>query len=1054
MFTFKINPNPAVPVLPKVADKTKIDVRYSLIEPFANAHIYWDEKIEELVYDIEEPILKDNEKEAIRRLEDAMIELINVNVVTEKTPEKIMEYVDKTAKFLINELNLKIENSSYDKIFYYLYRDFVGFNEIEPLLRDYFIEDIECNGVNTPVYVVHRNYHNIRTTLKFPDVDKLAGFVEKLAQRSGKYVSYSEPLLDGTLPDGSRVNATYTQDVTSRGPTFCFKEGYVQLSDGRIKKIEKLFEEAKNNFGSKIEDGNEIVDVTNINCCGVYENNLEQKDSQIKSIIKLPPPVKIAKVKFEDGGEIDVTLNHKFHVLDNSLRLVEAKDLIPGMYVPMPRKIEVAGYRQKIDRYSLLKDFSYIKKICIRSNSEIKKVVDSLISVNTNNGKYRTALAQKYGVSETYFYEIISGGNSISFRVMDELCKNENIDFSALGEIEGVVYGGGSKDRSKAIKIPQEISEDLAYIAGILISDGHLSKNNIDVCSFEEGVSKSVKEKLIKIFGKCDPYYEGTRIYLCNSFVPFFFNRVFGIPFGNKSRIVTVPESIFKSDNTVIASFIRGLFDGDGTVSSGLSYRTYSKELAEGLTYLLARLGIYSYLRSEDGNGYRLNIPSLDYLKFRDLVGFDELKKKERLDNLIKLQVDYKTFIRHQRVPANALISSINKLNIPKTVLAEECNVNFNRFSYPAFSKTFARKLLNEIKKNKNAHFVAEEIKTIEWTLDSSQEFVRIKDVNILDNNESVYDIELEPCTFFVAGNKPMNVFDTIRKFTKTPWTPTQLISFNTLSPEMLAYFWILIQYKANIFIAGGTSSGKTTLLNAIAFFIPPESHVISIEDTRELNLPRENWIPAVARVSVGKGGVGEVDLFDLLKNSFRQNPNYVIVGEVRGKEAFVLFQGMASGHPSISTMHADSVDTLIKRLETPPIELSPTLVNSLDCVAIMTHAFVKKNETRRLREIVEIVNVKNDGMILVNTPFIWNPVDDSFYFKKESKTFDKISLRYGLNTQDLQKEFAYRTKLLYELYKRKIFDFEEVRKIIIEYYKNPVEVLGRFGISNDIKDI
>jgi len=288
----------------------------------------------------------------------------------------------------------------------------------------------------------------------------------------------------------------------------------------------------------------------------------------------------------------------------------------------------------------------------------------------------------------------------------------------------------------------------------------------------------------------------------------------------------------------------------------------------------------------------------------------------------------------------------------------------------------------------------------------------------------------------------------TIRKFTKVPWTPTQLIMFNTLSPEMLAYFWMLIQYKSNIFIAGGTSSGKTTLLNAIAFFIPPESHVISIEDTRELNLPRENWIPAVARVAMSKGGAGEIDLFDLLKNSFRQNPNYVIVGEVRGKEAFVLFQGMASGHPSISTMHADSVDTLIRRLETPPIELSPTLVNSLDCVAIMTHALIKKNETRRLREIVEIINVKADGIVLVNTPFVWSPIEDSFFFKKDSKVFEKISVRYGLTVEELQNEFTNRSKLLYELYRKKVFGFDEVRKVIVDYYRNPKSVLQEYGIQ------
>ena len=372
MQPISIDTNPPVPPIPMMKDKTQVNVRYTLISPFTTVHIYWNEKESELKYEIEEPILDMNEKEILAKIEEGMKEIINVNVVVEKTKQAVLEYIDKTARLLIEEFNIKISESSYHKLFYYMYRDFVGFNDIDPLINDYFIEDIECNGVDTPVYIVHRLFRNIKTNIVFKDIDVLASFVEKLAQRTGRYISYAQPILDGSLPDGSRVNATYTKDISSKGPTF------------------------------------------------------------------------------------------------------------------------------------------------------------------------------------------------------------------------------------------------------------------------------------------------------------------------------------------------------------------------------------------------------------------------------------------------------------------------------------------------------------------------------------------------------------TIRKFTTLPWTPVQLVSFNTLSPEMLAYFWILTQYHANILIAGGTSSGKTTLLNAISFFIPPEARVVSIEDTRELNLPRENWLPSVARGSIGEGGVGEVDLFKLLKNSFRQNPDYVIVGEVRGKEAFVLFQGMASGHPSLSTIHADSVDTVI----------------------------------------------------------------------------------------------------------------------------------------------
>ena len=503
-----INFSPKIPPLKKITDKTKINIRYALIPPFTFAHIYWDSKISELVYEVEEPYLNETEKKYKEEIVSAMENMINFGEIVEKNKEIVSKYIDRMLKILLIELGIELSYETYKKIYYYLYRDFTGFNEVESLLKDYFVEDIECNGLNTPIYVVHRVYRNIKTNISFKNLDNLANFVEKIAQRAGKYISYANPILDGSLPDGSRVNATYTKDITSKGPTF------------------------------------------------------------------------------------------------------------------------------------------------------------------------------------------------------------------------------------------------------------------------------------------------------------------------------------------------------------------------------------------------------------------------------------------------------------------------------------------------------------------------------------------------------------TIRKFTKTPWTPTQLIKFKTLSPEMMAYLWLLIQHKMNILITGGTSSGKTTLLNAIAFFIPPEARVVSIEDTRELNLPRENWLPSVARTSTGVGNVGEIDLFTLLRSSFRQNPDYVIVGEVRGKEASVLFQGMASGHSSISTMHADSVDTVIKRLETPPIELSPALLNVLDCVCIMTHATVKKQETRKLKEIVEIINVTPEGIGLTNTPFLWNPFDDDFYFKKNIKIFEKISRRSGLKIEDLELEFRRRAQLIYRLSQKKVFGFKKFQDIVNEYYKKPEKVLRRFNIK------
>ncbi|RME55006.1 secretion system protein E [Candidatus Woesearchaeota archaeon] len=509
---FKIKFPDKIPQLPEEKDLSKIDVRYTVIEPYVTIHVYWDDKNHELRYDVEEPPLTEKEKKDLEELKEGLNELINISFINIESEDKIIEFLEKNVRILIDEFGLKVTKEQFLKYMYYLYRDFIGLDIVEPLMRDYFIEDIECNGFETPIYIVHRKYRNLRTNVIFPKGNKLAKFVEKLAQKCGQYVSYANPLLDGVLPDGSRVNATYTEDVTSHGPTV------------------------------------------------------------------------------------------------------------------------------------------------------------------------------------------------------------------------------------------------------------------------------------------------------------------------------------------------------------------------------------------------------------------------------------------------------------------------------------------------------------------------------------------------------------TIRKFTKEPWTPIKLMDFKTVSPEILAYLWLLIENRSNMLVIGGTGSGKTSFLNSLAFFIPPAARVVSIEDTRELQLKHENWLPAVSRKGVGTTTItgqvhGEVSLFDLLKESLRQRPDYIIVGELRGKEAYVLFQAMASGHPSYATMHAESVETLVSRLTTPPISLSPALVASLDAICIMIPARVKGKELRKLRQVTEIVSVQEKN-VQTNTPFFWDPADDKFKFKTASKIFEKIMKRTGMTWDQMLKEFNRRTKLLMALYRKRVFDFNEVQDIIHEYYKVPDKVLERFGVQ------
>ena len=510
---FKIDLKPKMFYLPDIDDRTKTNIRYPLIPPYAYAHIYWNSKENELMYDVEEPKLTNVEMELLKLIRLGMEELINISFVKAAKSKIVIKYLEENVQIILREIGTQVSKETYNKIMYYIYRDSVGLNYIEPLMKDYYIEDIECNGVNFPIYIVHRKYENIKTNVIFKDADEMTDFVEKLAQKSGRYISYASPLLDGTLPDGSRVNATYTKDVTTRGPTF------------------------------------------------------------------------------------------------------------------------------------------------------------------------------------------------------------------------------------------------------------------------------------------------------------------------------------------------------------------------------------------------------------------------------------------------------------------------------------------------------------------------------------------------------------TIRKFTAEPMTPINLMSNGTISTESAAFLWLAIEYKFNVMIIGETSAGKTTFLNAISEFIPPEARICSIEDTRELNLQHINWLPAITRSGFGMPNimgkeVGEIDLFDLLKETFRQNPDYVILGETRGAEASVLFQGMASGHPTMSTFHAASVETYVKRLETPPIELSPSLIETMDIICVITHAKERENK-RRLKEVNEIISVENGlGRVDYNTMFKWNPISDKVEMKTtNSVILKKIQERTGQTQDVLKKELMLRTKLLNKLNEQNISDFKQFGTVIQQYYKNKKEILRKFGL-------
>jgi archaeal flagellar protein FlaI len=288
----------------------------------------------------------------------------------------------------------------------------------------------------------------------------------------------------------------------------------------------------------------------------------------------------------------------------------------------------------------------------------------------------------------------------------------------------------------------------------------------------------------------------------------------------------------------------------------------------------------------------------------------------------------------------------------------------------------------------------------------------------------------------------------TIRRFRDNPFTPCDMMKMKTMSVDIVAYLWLAIEHGESMFVVGGTASGKTTTLNALFLFIPPQSKIVSIEDTREINLPHENWIAGLTRQSGGgKGGVktvSDIDMFELMRAAMRQRPQYLIVGEVRGKEAYTLFQAMATGKTVYSTIHADSVRSMVHRLENPPIELPRLLLSSLNLVLLQGQVKVGRQMTRRVKGIIEIVGIEPEtNELITNTVFSWTPATDVFSYNGHSFLFEKIMSAKNLTNDQMKEEYQKRIDVLNYMMKTNVKNHMEFAKVISGYYRDPEKVIN-----------
>jgi flagellar protein FlaI len=287
----------------------------------------------------------------------------------------------------------------------------------------------------------------------------------------------------------------------------------------------------------------------------------------------------------------------------------------------------------------------------------------------------------------------------------------------------------------------------------------------------------------------------------------------------------------------------------------------------------------------------------------------------------------------------------------------------------------------------------------------------------------------------------------TIRKFREDPITIVDMIGFGTVSPLLAAYLWMAIEHKRTMLIMGVTGSGKTTLLNSILNLVKPSYKIVTIEDTPEIRLPTKNWVQLVARPSyaAGESRAGEITLYDLVRVSLRYRPDIIAVGEVRGAEAYVLFQSIATGHGGATTIHAENIDSAIKRLTSPPMNIPESYIPLINIALMVERISIKDSEgrTRAARRVTRIWEVSREGVpILIGR---WSPSRDAIELSIEgSEILKMLASSAELDVKDIYGEIERRSRIMEWLYYKGIRNYRDIASAIYKYYRDPSSILER----------
>ncbi|MFA4886614.1 MAG: ATPase, T2SS/T4P/T4SS family [Candidatus Nanoarchaeia archaeon] len=976
----------------------------------------------------------------------ALLEEIKNKIIVETTlsptellDPKIVETLKQRFKKRAEELLIQLMPSLSDhakKVFVLkIIHDMLGLGDLEFLQKDELIEEIVVNSAKEPVRIYHKIYGWLITNITLQSEAQIANYSEIIARRVGRQITTLTPLLDAHLVTGDRANAVlypisnkgntitirkfardpwtvtdfiksktctsdifaliwlavqYEMNIIISGGTASGKcvigDTPIYLADGSRKKIKELTEE---HFVKKqvfSDNGWEFVYAPDLSILTMDPTDLKIKKQAVSKIWRHQAPPTLVKVRSRSGREVVVTPEHPFFTLKNGeLTSLRADQLVLQQRIATPRIIPLFD-EKKSSPLTFLETLKNIKGLYVPYQKESIK-------------QLRLKLFDIFKADSIPKLASILGYNKMTLRSW--LSKNAIplSDYISLFEKANLPINPAIPLKSKTSPFTFTLSNlipDLFRFLALLISDGHLTR---DYCEFHNSNQVLLQEflqlgkKLFNVHGKISyPKNRVSKTVFHSTALTTALHHLFNIPFGNKARTVVIPPQLWNENNESVKQFISGVIDCEGYVGPhSLEIGMASPEFIEGLTTLFLRFGIIAtvnHSQIKDCSRILVSGPE-NFHKFSDFQ-LRHQEKKEALSHLLLKQ----TQLTHNLDLIPAQPELIKRLRyytgFSQKEFAQHLGISRRLVGrWEDGSRNFSYSTFNKL----SSLFDQEDFPMFNAISESDVFWDEITEINILKNHKQkyVYDLTVDGTHNFIAGNVPFVVHN-------------------------------------------------TTALNICTAFIPTKHRVLSIEDTRELQLPKFlYWAPMTTRLP-NPEGEGGVSMLDLLVNALRMRPDRIILGEIRRQqEAEVLFEAMYTGHSVYATVHAETVQETITRLTNPPISVPANLLNAVHLNVAMFRD--RKTGLRRVSEVGEFLLKDKNGRIVAepNLLYVWKPATDKIIAQgRSTHLFKELTRTTGMTPKELKRNLAEKKQVLEWMVKNNIREIDEVGMVMKEYYKDP----------------